>query len=208
VLAELKKSNFTHLNQSIQFDENGDPKFGSYSIVFWNHSGDAEEIGFYKFHPSVQSFINNSQIQWYTNGEVPTSLCSTECPAGYAKKYSGIHKCCYSCKICPNGTYVNNTEDPYKCIDCKETEYSAEGSTSCNLRVVEYIPFTDIGAILILIGAWVLVGLTLATSVLLAINYNTPVVRSAGGPMCFLILGCLSLCSRSVFFYFDKPTVS
>ena len=59
-----------------------------------------------------------------------------------------------------------------------------------------------------MVGASALVGLTLATSVLFAINYNTPVVRSAGGPMCFLILGCLSLCSLSIFFYFGKPTIA
>ncbi len=70
VLAELKKSNFTLLNQRIQFDENGNPKFGSYSIVFWNHNGDAEEVGFYKFYPSARIFINNSKIQWYTEGDV------------------------------------------------------------------------------------------------------------------------------------------
>ncbi|XP_040914058.1 taste receptor type 1 member 1-like [Toxotes jaculatrix] len=208
VLAELKKSNFMLLNQSIQFDENGDPKFGSYSVVFWNHNGDIEEVGFYKFYPSAHFFINNTKIQWYTNGEVPTSLCSPECPVGHAKKQDGIHKCCFTCEICPNGTYINSTEDPYKCINCKETEWSAEGSTSCNLRVVEYIPFTDTGAILIMVGAWVMVGLTLAVSVLFTFNYHTPVVRSAGGPMCFLILGCLSLCTPSVFFYFDKPSVS
>ncbi|XP_073325893.1 taste receptor type 1 member 1-like [Pagrus major] len=208
VLAELKKSNFTLLNQSIQFDENGDPKYGSYSIVFWNHSGDAEEIGFYELYPRVNFFINNSKIQWYMDGEVPTSVCSPECPVGHAKTQNGIHKCCFTCEICLNGTYVNSTEDPYKCIQCKKTEWSAEGSTSCNLRVVEYIPFTDSGAIVIMVGAWVLVGLTAAMSVLFAINYNTPIVRSAGGPMCFLILGCLSLCSTSVFFYFDKPTTS
>ncbi|XP_068569039.1 taste receptor type 1 member 1-like [Cebidichthys violaceus] len=208
VLAELKKSNFTLLNQLIQFDENGDPNFGSYSIVFWNQSSDAEEIGFYRYHPSVNFFINNTNIQWYTNGEVPTSLCSPECAVGFAKNQDGIHKCCFNCEICPDGTYINITEDPYTCINCKETEWSAAGSTSCNLRVVEYIPFTDSGAILIMVGAWALVGLTLAMSVLFAINYNTPVVRSAGGPMCFLIFGCLSLCSLSVFFYFGKPTTS
>ncbi|XP_040009291.1 taste receptor type 1 member 1-like [Xiphias gladius] len=208
VLAELKKSNFTLLNRSINFDENGDPKFGSYSIVFWNHSGDAQVVGFYQFHPSVKFFINSTKVQWYTEGEVPTSLCSPECPIGYAKKQDGIHKCCFTCVICPNGTYVNTTEDAYKCIYCKETEWSAEGSTSCNLRVVEYIPFTDSAAVLLMFGALALVGLTLAMSALFAINYSTPVVRSAGGPMCFLILGCLSLCSLSVFFYFDKPTVS
>ncbi|XP_049921938.1 taste receptor type 1 member 2-like [Epinephelus moara] len=208
VLAELKKSNFTLLDRSIQFDENGDPTFGSYSIVFWNQSGDAEEVGFYHLHPSVNFFINDSKIQWHTNGQVPTSLCSKECLAGYVKKQDGIHRCCFTCEICPNGTYINSTEDPYTCIACKETEWSAAGSTSCNLRVVEYIPFTDSGAILIMIGAWALVGLTLAMSVLFAINYNTPVVRSAGGPMCFLILGCLSLCSLSLFFHFGEPTTS
>ncbi|XP_041801840.1 taste receptor type 1 member 1-like [Chelmon rostratus] len=208
VLPELKKSNFTLLNRRIEFDENGDPKYGSYSIIFWNHSGEAEPVGFYDFYLSHRFFINSSKIQWYTNGEVPTSLCSPECPEGYAKKYDGIHKCCFNCEICPNGTYVNITQDPYKCIRCNGTEWSTEGSTSCNLRAVEYIPFTDSGAILIMVGAWALVGLTFATSVLFAINYNTPVVRSAGGPMCFLILGCLSLSSLSVFFYFGKPTVS
>ncbi|XP_062248449.1 taste receptor type 1 member 1-like [Platichthys flesus] len=208
VLAELKKSNFTLLNRSVQFDENGDPKFGSYSIVFWNKSGSAQEIGFYHVHPSVKFFINSSEIEWCKDGDVPTSLCSPECPVGYVKKSDGIHKCCFTCQICSNGTYVNRTEDPYNCIDCKETEWSAEGSTSCTLRLVEYIPFTDSGAILIMFGASALVGISLVMSGLFAVNYNTPVVKSAGGPMCFLILGCLSLCSLSIFFYFGKPTVS
>ncbi|XP_062282627.1 taste receptor type 1 member 1 [Scomber scombrus] len=206
VLAELKKSNFTLLNRSIQFDKNGDPMYGSYSIVYWNQNDDAEEIGFSKFHPVVHFFINSTKIQWYDN-KVPTALCSPECHVGYAKRQNGIHKCCFTCEICPKGTYINNTEDPYNCIKCKETEWSTPGSTSCHLRVVEYVPFTDRGTILIMIGVCTLVGLTLATSVLFAINYNTPVVRSAGGPMCFLILGCISLCSVSVFFFFGKPTI-
>ncbi|XP_008287201.1 taste receptor type 1 member 1-like [Stegastes partitus] len=206
VLEELKKSNFTLLNRTIQFDENGDIRFGLYAIVFWDHSGDAQEIGFYQFHP-LHFVINDTKIKWFANGEVPTSLCSPECSEGYEKKQNGIHECCFTCELCPNGTYINSTEDPYTCIDCKDSEWSAEGSTSCNLRLVEFIPFTDSGAILIMLAAVALVGLTLVVSVLLVVNYNTPVVRSAGGPMCFLILGCLSLCSISVFFYFGKPTV-
>ncbi|XP_047462544.1 taste receptor type 1 member 1-like [Mugil cephalus] len=208
VLAELKKSNFTLLNQSIQFDENGDPKFGSYAVVFWNQSGDAEEVGFYKFHPAAYFNINSSNIKWFTNGNVPTSLCSPECPVGYKKEQDGIHKCCFKCEICPNGTYVNSTADAYTCTHCKETEWSEDGSTSCSLRVVEYVPFTDSGAIVIMVMAVVLVGLTVGMAFLFAINYNTPVVRSAGGPMCFLIFVCLNLCSLSIFFYFGTPTVA
>ncbi|XP_058498302.1 taste receptor type 1 member 1-like [Solea solea] len=206
ILAELKKSNFTLLNQRIQFDENGDPRFGIHSLVFWNHSGDAQEIGFYSCHPS-NFVINSTKIQWHSKG-LPTSRCSQECSAGHRKKQDGIQHCCFTCKVCPNGSYINTTGDPYTCIPCAKTEWSREGSTSCNLRLVEYIRFTDSAAILIMVGALVLVGITLAMSVLFAINYNTPVVRSAGGPMCFLILGCHGLSSVSVFFYFDKPTFS
>lgn len=67
VLAELKKLHFTLLNQTIEFDENGDPKFGSYDLVYWNKMGDKEDIGFYNFHPFVNFFINDSMIQWYNN---------------------------------------------------------------------------------------------------------------------------------------------
>ncbi|KAM4563642.1 taste receptor type 1 member 1-like [Odontesthes bonariensis] len=208
VLAELQNSNFTLLNQTVQFDENGDLKFGYYSLVFWNHNGEAQKVGYYQFHPAVNFFINSTKILWYTDGEVPTSVCSPDCSEGYARNQNGIHVCCFTCEICPNGTYVNVTDDPFRCINCIDTEWSAEGSTSCSLRLVEYIPFTDTGAIVIMVGASALVGLILATSVLFAINYNTPVVKSAGGPMCFLILGCLSLCSISVFFYFGVPTTA
>ncbi|XP_041859970.1 taste receptor type 1 member 1-like [Melanotaenia boesemani] len=206
VLKELKKSSFTLLNQTVHFDKNGDPKFGSFSIVFWNQSGGAEEIGFYHFYPSVKFYINATKVQWYSDGEVPTALCSPECQGGHVKKQTGVHKCCFNCEICPSNTYVNSTENPFKCINCMDTEWSTAGSTSCSLRLVEYIPFTDTGAIVIMVGTCVLVGLSLAVSVLFAINYNTPVVRSAGGPMCFLILICLGVCSFSVFFYFGQPT--
>ncbi|KAM4738115.1 taste receptor type 1 member 1-like [Anableps anableps] len=208
VLEELRKSNFTLLNVNVGFNDDGDPIFGSYSIVFWNNSSIAEEIGLYKFYPSVSFFINSTKIKWFTNQGIPISQCSQECPSGYAKTQTGIHKCCFRCDICPNGTYINTAEDPYNCIRCKETEWSEAGSTSCSQRLVDYVPFTDSGAVLIIIGACILMGLTVGVTSLFMINYTTPVVRSAGGPMCFLILGCLILCSLSVFFYFGKPTTA
>uniref|UniRef100_A0A672FBB1 Taste receptor type 1 member 1-like n=1 Tax=Salarias fasciatus TaxID=181472 RepID=A0A672FBB1_SALFA len=208
VLAELKKSNFTLFNQTIHFDENGDPNYGLYVVIFWNHNGDVQEVGYYEFYPPFHLVINSTEIQWHTNGKVPTSICSQECPVGYKKKPEGIHRCCFTCEICQNGTFINVTEDPYTCVSCTDAEWSADGSTSCSLRVVEFVPFTDAGAVVIMVAAWTLVGLNLAVSVLFAINYNTPVVRSAGGPMCFLILICLTLSSLSVYFYFGQPTAA
>ncbi|XP_077371544.1 taste receptor type 1 member 2.2 [Festucalex cinctus] len=207
VLLELKKSNFTLLNQLIQFDEHGDPNFGSYSIVFWNKSGEIEEIGFYEFESSHSFVIDETKIHWNGKWKVPTSRCSNKCPVGFAKKQDGIHKCCFTCEECPNGSYINVTEDAYRCVDCKETEWSLEASTSCSLRQVEYVSFEDSTTILIIVATLLLLGLGLAMCVIFAVNYNTPVVRSAGGHMCFLILGCLSLSSLSIVFFFGKPSV-
>ncbi|XP_061592484.1 taste receptor type 1 member 1-like [Cololabis saira] len=178
--------------------------FGSYSVVFWNHSG-IEVAGSCHFQPFRLS-INDTKIKWRPNGTMPTSFCTPECEEGHKKKQEGAHKCCFNCTICQGGTYINITENPYECKKCNETEWSPEGSTSCKLRPVVYLPFTQSLPIAIMFGTLVLVGMAIAVSVLFAVNYNTPVVRSAGGPMCFLILGCLILSSLSVFFYFGKPT--
>ncbi|KAM9342493.1 taste receptor type 1 member 1-like [Pholidichthys leucotaenia] len=43
VLAELRKTRFELLNRTIQFDKNGDPKFGFSAIVLWNQHGDVQE---------------------------------------------------------------------------------------------------------------------------------------------------------------------
>lgn len=72
------------------FDENGDPKFGYYDIIFWNDRGDPEKVGFYHFQPLVNFFINNTKIQWYKKGGVRSihqfvrpSICPSVCLSGH-----------------------------------------------------------------------------------------------------------------------------
>lgn len=67
LLAQLKRSNFTLLNQRVNFNDNGDPRFGSYAVSFWNQSGDAQEFGICSFYPSIHIFINESKIQWHSS---------------------------------------------------------------------------------------------------------------------------------------------
>uniref|UniRef100_A0AAZ3QBQ8 G-protein coupled receptors family 3 profile domain-containing protein n=1 Tax=Oncorhynchus tshawytscha TaxID=74940 RepID=A0AAZ3QBQ8_ONCTS len=143
-----------------------------------------------------------------SSGKVPVARCSPECSEGFAKKIDGLHQCCFQCNVCPGMTYVNYTDDPYSCIDCRKTEWSKPGSTFCTQRSVEYILFTDPIAITLMFSTGVLLALTLAIVILFALNYDKPVVKSAGGPMCFLLLGCVSASSISVFFFFGKPTVT
>ncbi|CAL8259640.1 unnamed protein product [Gadus morhua 'NCC'] len=207
VLNEVKKTNLTLLNMTIQFNEFGGLKFPSVNI-FVLAKGVITQVGSYETNPSVVLSINSSLIQWHANGTVPESVCSTECDAGYAKTPEGIHRCCFTCEKCKNGTYLNITADAYRCQECSISEWSLAGSTSCQLRSVEYIPYSDPMAILIIVGAMILAALSLAIAVLFLVHHNTPVVKSAGGLMCFIILVSLALCTISIFFYFEKPSTA
>ncbi|XP_046897000.1 taste receptor type 1 member 1 [Hypomesus transpacificus] len=205
LLRELKKSNFTLLNQNVQFDVNGDPVSASYEILFWKN-GYHVMFGSYKTYPNVQFFINNSKIQWHTNSSVPVSQCSPDCQKGFVRNQNGDYKCCFKCEICPRDTYIDRTVSLYQCKNCLKTEWSEPGSIACLDRTVEYVSYTELFAIVILVLTSLLLGLTLAVTILFARNFDTPVVKSAGGPMCVLVLGCLSVASFNVFFYLGKPT--
>ncbi|CAL8252217.1 unnamed protein product [Arctogadus glacialis] len=207
VLNEVKKTNLTLLNMTIQFNEFGGLKFPSVNI-FVLAKGVITQVGSYETNPTVVLSINNSLIQWHANGTVPESVCSPECDVGYVKTPEGIHRCCFTCEKCKNGTYVNITASKYLCQECSISEWSLAGSTSCQLRSVEYIPYSHPMAILIIVGAMILAALSLAIAVLFLVHHNTPVVKSAGGLMCFIILVSLALCTISIFFYFEKPSTA
>uniref|UniRef100_A0A8C1MWG7 G-protein coupled receptors family 3 profile domain-containing protein n=1 Tax=Cyprinus carpio TaxID=7962 RepID=A0A8C1MWG7_CYPCA len=132
--------------------------------------------------------------------KVPFSNCSVECKAGYSRQPEGFHSCCFTCKKCPRN------RDPYTCFPCAESEWSDEGSTTCKTRSVVYPQFTEIPSIIVMISTACLIILLFAIFCLFAYNYDTPVVKSAGGSMCFLMLASLILSSVSVLFFFEKPT--
>uniref|UniRef100_A0AAV2LWW2 RNase H type-1 domain-containing protein n=1 Tax=Knipowitschia caucasica TaxID=637954 RepID=A0AAV2LWW2_KNICA len=181
VLSELKRLTFMILNRTIQFDQNGDLRFGHYDIITWNSSGEAEIIGVHTFQSPPVFFIDEFKVHWHNNGQVPSALCMPECPKGYRRSVEGIHKCCYTCIKCQKDEYINNSVDPYTCLACGETEWSPEASTSCNQRSVEFVPFEDVFAIVIMVGTGVLLVVSLLTALLFGLNYNTPVDWTRGG---------------------------
>uniref|UniRef100_A0A672PBM8 Taste receptor type 1 member 1-like n=1 Tax=Sinocyclocheilus grahami TaxID=75366 RepID=A0A672PBM8_SINGR len=138
--------------------------------------------------------------------KVPFSNCSVECKEGFSREPNGYHSCCFLCKKCPHNSYVNYSWDPYTCSPCAESEWSDEGSTTCKNRSVVYLEVTEILSIIVMASATCLIILLIAIFCLFAHNYNTPVVKSAGGSMCFLMLACLIMSTISVFFFFGKPS--
>uniref|UniRef100_A0A8C1TRB2 G-protein coupled receptors family 3 profile domain-containing protein n=1 Tax=Cyprinus carpio TaxID=7962 RepID=A0A8C1TRB2_CYPCA len=208
LLEQIKKLNFSLNGRQVKYDENYDPTI-RYAIVLWRTNVNPpqfEIVGTYDKLPEITLTINKTLMTWHNNGSVPFSNCSFECKAGYSRQPEGFHSCCFTCKKCPRNSYVDFSRDPYTCFPCAESEWSDEGSTTCKTRSVVYPQFTEIPSIIVMISAAWLIILLFAVFCVFAYNYDTPVVKSAGGSMCFLMLASLILSSVSVFFFFGKPT--
>uniref|UniRef100_A0A9J7ZU27 G-protein coupled receptors family 3 profile domain-containing protein n=1 Tax=Cyprinus carpio carpio TaxID=630221 RepID=A0A9J7ZU27_CYPCA len=208
LLGEIKKLDFILNGRQVKYDDNYDPSI-SYKVVLWHtdvNPPQFEMVGTYDKHPEITFTMDNSLLPWHNNGSVPFSNCSVECKVGDSRQTEGFHNCCFTCKKCPTNSYVDFSRDPYTCFPCAEGEWSDEGSTACKTRSVVYPQFTEILSIIVMVSAACLIFLLIAIFCLFAYNYDTPVVKSAGGSMCFLMLTSLILSSISVFFFFGKPT--
>nr|BAF49680.1 taste receptor type 1 member 2a [Danio rerio] len=207
LLGEMKKLDFPLNGRQVKYDKNYDPPI-SYAVVLWHtdeNSPQFEMVGTYDTYPKTVFTIDNSRLPW-RNDSIPFSNCSVECKPGFARQPEGFHSCCFTCKKCPRNSYVDYSQDPYTCFPCAVSDWSDEGSTACKTRAVVYLEFTEITSIAVMISVLFLIILLISIFGLFAYNFNTPVVRSAGGGMCLLMLLCLTISSISVFFFFGKPS--
>ncbi|KAA0701339.1 Taste receptor type 1 member 1 G-protein coupled receptor 70 [Triplophysa tibetana] len=208
LLGEIKKLDFLLHGRQVKYDANGDPAV-SYAVVLWHTETNPpwiEMVGTYDTYPEITFTINNSLLPWRNNVSVPFSNCSVECEEGFSRAPVGYHDCCFLCKKCPQNTYVNYSREPYTCRLCAESEWSDEGSMTCQQRSVVYLQGTEIASIaVILSGIWLLILLVIML-IVFAQNYNTPVVRSAGGSMSFLMIVCLIIPCIGLLFSFGEPT--
>ncbi|XP_055023285.2 taste receptor type 1 member 1-like [Misgurnus anguillicaudatus] len=208
LLEEIKNLDFTLNNHQVKYDVNGD-RIISYAVVVWHteiNSPWIEMVGTYDTYPEINFTIHNSLMPWHNNTSVPFSNCSVECEEGFSREHVGYHDCCFLCKKCPQNSYVNYSRDPYTCLLCAENEWS-DGSATCQTRSVIYLKVTEIPSIVLLFSNVCLITLLIIMIVIFAYNYNTPVVRSAGGNMSFLMLVCMIISCLSAFFFFGEPTI-
>ncbi|XP_067863056.1 taste receptor type 1 member 1-like [Heptranchias perlo] len=204
LLESLKRVNFTLHNNLIYFDENGNPSMG-YEVIVWdteNGSLPYKVIGSYTPSPGRLT-INQSLIKWNSAvGTVPTSNCSRECEPGQRKRRDGFHPCCFLCENCPAGTSQVNAE----CEACSLDQWSPEKSLTCYNRSMTYLRWDSSVSIVLSVmsGAGLLV--TTGITLIFILYLNTPVVKAAGGKLCFLMLVSLACGCCSVFLFIGKPS--
>ncbi|NWY33643.1 TS1R1 protein, partial [Pheucticus melanocephalus] len=207
LLQKIRQVNFTLYKSRISFDDHGDIHKG-YDIVMWKWLGPkwaSDVIGTFRVNPDRLS-IDPGKILWHTeDGQAPRSVCSEACKPGEMRLQHSHHKCCFSCVACPPGTFLN-TSDPFDCQACGLDKWAPAGSEVCFNRTIKFLSWSEPLSWALLALAVLLMLLIAALAVLFALNASTPVVKSAGGKTCFLMLGSLACTCSSLFCYFGEPS--
>lgn len=99
-----------------------------------------------------------------------------------------------------------SSTDPFDCQACGLDEWAPAGSEVCFNRTIQFLSWSEPLSWVLLALAALLMLLIAALAVLFALNSSTPVVKSAGGKMCFLMLGSLACTCSSLFCYFGEPS--
>ncbi|KAM4014785.1 taste receptor type 1 member 1 [Anomaloglossus baeobatrachus] len=207
LLEYVKKVNFTLYNQSIYFDSNGDPATG-YDIVMWSWNDVTPSFRVIGSYSKVAGRLElNKAPKWHTkDNSVPESICSKECAKGERRVQMGSHSCCFECLPCPKMAFVNKT-DLYTCQSCGSQQWSPMKSETCYNRTIEYLPWTDPLSLVLLSIVTLLLLLIAAIAGIFLMNLSTPVVKSAGGKMCLLMLWTLACSCCTLYCYFGRPGV-
>ncbi|XP_013825676.2 PREDICTED: taste receptor type 1 member 1 isoform X2 [Capra hircus] len=208
LLEQIRKVKFLLHKNAVTFNDDGNT-LSNYDIIAWDWSGPNwtfRVIGFSSPF-SVSLDINTTKIRWHgNNNQVPTSVCSRDCPEGHQRVIIGFHHCCFECVPCEAGTFLNKSE-PYRCRPCGKEEWAPERSQTCFPRTVVFLTWHEPVSLVLLAANTLLLLVVAGTAGLFAWHLDTPVVRSAGGQLCFLMLGSLAGGTWGLYGFFGEPTL-
>ncbi|CAH2272588.1 extracellular calcium-sensing receptor-like [Pelobates cultripes] len=193
------------------FDKNGDQP-AIYDIINWHMNTDGTtrqvKVGSYDTTQANENrfLINTSALIWASgHKEVPVSVCTQSCLAGFRKVLrKDLPVCCFECVLCPLGEISNRT-DSLNCFSCPWDEWPNSQKDRCFPKNKEFLSFEEP------------LGVTLAStssfSSLLPISIfglfmcykNTPIVRANNFSLSCLLLMSMSLCFLSSLAFIGYP---
>ncbi|XP_043929426.1 extracellular calcium-sensing receptor-like [Protopterus annectens] len=138
--------------------------------------------------------------------QIPQSLCSESCSAGYRKAtQAGQPVCCFKCILCSQGEISNQT-DSIECLKCPKDDWPNERQDKCIKKATEFLSYEEpLGSALIAISIF----LELTTTFILKIfmkYHHTPVVKANNRELSYLLLFSLMLCFLCSFIFIGRPT--
>ncbi|XP_043919407.1 vomeronasal type-2 receptor 26-like [Protopterus annectens] len=203
---------YTKTGEEISFDQNGDAVI-AYEImniqILPDDTFRLVKVG--RMEPRAplgkEVSINMTAILWnekYT--EVPRSVCSESCLAGYRKILrKGQPVCCSDCAPCSIGE-ITNVTDALDCWKCPEDQWPNERRDTCIPKATEFLSYGEfLGTTLTIIALF----MTFFNASVLGIfiKYrDTPIVRANNRELSYLLLLGLMLCFLCSLIFIGNPS--
>ncbi|XP_051727368.1 extracellular calcium-sensing receptor-like [Ctenopharyngodon idella] len=213
VVEALKRVNFTvKMGDRVWFDSTG-AAVAQYEVVNWQQDSDGsvqfKPVGYYDASlPPHQRFVLNTENIIWAGGQLekPRSVCSESCRPGTRKAaQKGRPVCCYDCIPCAEGEISNET-DSNNCKQCPGEYWSNAEKNKCVLKAVEFLSFTEVMGIVLVIFSLFGVGLTVMVAILFYNKKDTPIVKANNSELSFLLLFSLTLCFLCSLTFIGRPT--
>lgn len=187
---------FTGITGPVSFDGNGDGP-GRYDI-YRLESGKYEKVASW----DDQLYDAKKLYDSGKNGTTLLSRCGSPCRAGFYKLFDFEGSCCWTCKPCPENSYV---KDGISCKPCKERERPNAEFNGCESLPRRYIARSWFIMVMVFAGLGIMC--TIFVGTLFYINHDTPLVKASGRELaCALLFGLLS-CYVFTFFLLAEPSV-
>ncbi|XP_062378372.1 G-protein coupled receptor family C group 6 member A-like [Sardina pilchardus] len=204
LLEEIKRVNITvDRNTHIWFDENGDPSTGQEILQWrWNMEPSTVHIS------SIGEYDTSGTIKLNTNLTVDKFFketnCSKSCEPGYELKRLK-NSCCKTCHQCRNKSFSKG--DGEECQPCSSSlQYASPDGARCLNKTVSFLKWWSGWSVALLLCDGLGALLTLLVALLFFLQRSTPIVKAAGGYLCFLALLSLLVCFASVAVGLSEPT--
>lgn len=203
----------------VSFDQSGNVE-GQYEIINYhklsNQSFDFVSVGLWngeRPRGNRLEFYDTSDLQFGLS-DYNTILRSREsqcqlCLQGqYRVSVQG--SCCGTCSNC-TGNQFSNTTTASECITCGNRSWGnnpLRGSNSCVPIHESFIEYDEAWAIVLMIKATFGLLSVAFVVVVMALYWNTPIVKSSGREQMILLLVGVASCFLSTFFFVSKPSIA
>ncbi|XP_063129929.1 vomeronasal type-2 receptor 116-like isoform X1 [Rattus norvegicus] len=158
--------------------------------------------------PHNQQLRTSEDLKWATEGtfpQVPSSMCSATCTAGFRK----IHQkqtadCCFDCVQCPENE-VSNETDMEHCVRCPDDKYANSEQTYCLQRAVSFLAYEDplgmaLGCVALSFSA-----ITILVLVTFVKYKDTPIVKANNCILSYILLISLIFCFLCSLLFIGQP---
>ncbi|KAI4902495.1 hypothetical protein NFI96_014848, partial [Prochilodus magdalenae] len=136
---------------------------------------------------------------------VPFSNCSEDCDPGTRKGIiDGMPTCCFECTECSDGEYSDH-KDASICTKCPNNSWSNGNHTSCFLKEIEFLSWSEPFGIALALFAVLGVLLTSFVMGVFVRFRNTPIVKASNRELSYLLLFSLICCFSSSLIFIGEP---